>query len=375
MTILVVPDGFKDSLTSQEVSDAICEGILAYDSGIKIHPVYASDGGDGFLKVVKIYKPDLEVVASKTVDPLGRAIEADYLWNDKTKTAYVELAAASGIELLAKQDRIVMQTSTMGTGLQIREAILKDAKIIYIGLGGSATNDAGMGIAAGLGYKFLDKDGVQVNTCGQNLGQVQQIIQPKSSDHFPMMYAINDVQNPLYGPNGAAHVYAKQKGGNPEEIEALDAGLRSIANIVSNELTINEAHLAGDGAAGGSAYGLRVFCGAQFKRGTEFVLGLTEFDALLATGKIDMLITGEGKIDDQTKNGKLVSGVIKRAKEYKVPVMAICGKLELDPVQTKLLGLQDVAQIYDSSKPEGYSYVHAKSLIAQKIKQLLACNS
>lgn len=374
MTILVVPDGFKDSLTSQEVSDAICDGIMAYDSDTKIHSIYASDGGDGFLNVVKYYKPDLAVVSSKTVDPLGREIEAEYLWNDNTKAAYIELAAASGIELLLKDDRKVTKTSTLGTGLQIREAILKGAKTIYVALGGSATNDAGTGIAAGLGYRFLDHANKTIAPCGENLKEISRIIPPPARQHFPEVYAINDVKNPLFGPEGAAYVYAKQKGANPDQIVMLDQGLQNINQVVKQELYKDAAQLGGAGAAGGSAYGLHVFCGAIFKPGAQFVLGLTQFDTLLSNKEVDLIITGEGMIDSQTKNGKLVSGVVNQAQKYAIPVMAVCGRLQLSHKDVKQIGLSDAIQIYDPKKPKEYSYINASALISEAVNSMLSRN-
>ncbi len=371
MNILVVPDGFKDSLSAQEVCSAMCKGIANYDPTIVSHAIYASDGGDGFLNAIKHYKPNLDVVSTVTKDPLGRTILATYLWDAQQQSAYVELAAASGIELLLNSERRVMETSTKGTGMQLLDAIKRGAKQIYIGLGGSATNDAAVGIAAVLGYTFFEEDGSVLEPCGENLNRIHTIQKQKSTIDSVKIFAVNDVQNPLFGPTGAAYTYAKQKGASPEQIKTLDAGLRQLDTVVTKQLKRNVANSPGAGAAGGTAYGLKVFFNAEFLPGSEFILGLSNFYSILKQHKVDFILTGEGCIDQQTKHGKLIKRLILEGQKHKIPVLAICGKLNLSRPEFSALGLLDARELFNPNKPKEYSYTHASTLITSHTRALL----
>lgn len=371
MNVLIIPDGFKDSLSAQGVADAMEQGVQISSPGAKVFKLVASDGGDGFLKAVSYYKPTLEWVNVETSDPLGRAISASYLYDDQNKTAYVELAAASGIELLAADQRRVMETSTLGTGVLMKHAQNNGAELVYIGLGGSATNDAAIGIASAFGWEFLDINGDSLVPCGGNLNLIKKVRAPKESPGLKIT-AINDVQNPLYGPTGAAHTYARQKGGSSLQIELLDSGLKHLDGLIKRDFKKDAALVPGAGAAGGAAYGLKVFFDADFKAGTSFMLGLSGFYEVLEKIKIDLIITGEGSIDGQTEHGKLISGIVKEARPYKVPVFAICGLNKLNHEQESALGLAGVKQLYSPDQPEGYSFSHAAALVVERTKEILA---
>ena len=372
MNIIVAPDGFKDSLEAKAVCNAMLNGIAAFNPQAKAYAIYASDGGDGFLNAVKHYKPELETVHTVTQDPLGRSILADYLWDTKNFIAYIELAAASGIELLSSQERQVMDTSTYGTGLQIQNAIARGAEKIYVGLGGSATNDAATGLAAALGYVFKDSYGNPIVPCGKKLIDIQSIFCPNSIPEKVKVIAVNDVQNPLYGAQGAAFTYAAQKGASTTEIDQLDQGLRALNNVVLNDLKRDVAHLLGAGAAGGTGYGLKVFLNAEFISGTHFILGLSDFFDRIDSQQIDLILTGEGCIDNQTANGKLIHGLIGIGTARNIPVMAVCGKLNLSPDQVKNLGLKDAVELYQATKPKDYSYTHAARLVVERTTQMLS---
>jgi glycerate kinase len=375
MTILIVPDGFKDSLGSQEVAKAMRQGVLSLDSNAITHSVYASDGGDGFLNAVSHYKPDLIRITAPTVNPLGNAITAHYLFDTATQTAYIELAAASGIELLKSKDRRVMHTSTVGTGLQMQDAVKRGAKRLFIGLGGSATNDAAIGLASVLGFQFLDINEDVLEPCGKNLKKIAVINKTTNQyDHIEII-AINDVLNPLFGPKGAAFSYAKQKGASPEDIVTLDAGLEHLHGVVYKSLKKDAATIKGAGAAGGTAYGLKVFFNANFESGTKFILELSNFYTILEQQKVDFIMTGEGCIDNQTVYGKLVKGVIGEGKKRNIPVMAVCGKLNLTTALWKQLGLTDVRELFNPALPKEYSYTHAAKLIAKVTTAMLKSNS
>ncbi|NKI25981.1 glycerate kinase [Arenibacter sp. 6A1] len=368
MKVLLIPDKFKGSLRAEEVILALSKGILRMAPKTEIFSVLASDGGDGFLDTVNNYK-DLDKVEVETIDPLGRPIRAYYLYDKTTKTAYIELAKASGIALLSSSELNVMETSTKGTGIQIKDAIMKGAKQIVIGLGGSATNDGGMGIASVLGYRFLDSNGNELRAIGKNLVHISRI--ERVEGNFPCQgvsfIAVNDVSNPLFGAKGAAYVYAKQKGADSAEIKALDDGLQHLSSIVRNTFGTDDALLPGTGAAGGTAYGLKAFFNAEFISGINFLFQMAEVSNLLEETKIDYIITGEGKIDKQTLHGKLIKGVMEIGQEYQIPVVAVCGKLDIDPSLLKNKGLTEVLEIMDSNYSVQYSMDNAAKLLTEKI--------
>lgn len=369
MNYLLIPDKFKGSLTATEVIDAISKGIKKADFTSTIFNIIASDGGDGFLDAISNSIPTNEVEIA-TIDPMGRPLKATYLLNATNDTAYIELAKASGLELLKEEERNVMQMSTYGTGLQIKDAVFRGVKTIYLGLGGSATNDAGIGIASALGYIFKDKNGEEVKPIGANLATVFKIEKSETLKKYEdvKFYAVNDVDNPLFGINGAAHVYGEQKGASKKEIAFLDKGLVHFNKVIKEKLKKDFALVPGAGAAGGTAYGLKTFFDATYVSGVDFLLELAEVPKIIENQKINYIVTGEGKIDSQTIHGKLVNGVVKMARKYKIPVVAICGKLDIDANELKKLGVQKVMQTYSPSKGVKYSMENASQLIEELIE-------
>ena len=367
MNILLIPDKFKGSLTAKEVIAAIKKGILEFEPSSIVNHVIASDGGDGFIDAIQ-ENNNIELIKVASVDPLGRKLHAIYGLDSENETAYIELANASGLTLLKAKERNVLKTSTYGTGLQIKHALEKGVKKIFIGLGGSATNDGGIGISSALGYKFLDNNNNELKPIGENLQFISSIIIPsKRLVDQVKFYAVNDVQNPLFGENGAAHVYGKQKGGNEQELDLLDQGLQNLHNVVKECLGLNKATVPGTGAAGGTAYGLKVFFNADFIEGAKFILEKNGEIEYLKNGEIDLIITGEGMIDDQTFHGKLVNGVANIGTKYEVPVIAICGKKQLLERDNKSLNLVDIIEIADQSKSLEYNMRNAASLIQEAV--------
>ncbi len=370
---LLVPDKFKGSLTAEEVMQAMNRGIKDVFPQAEIHSILASDGGDGFLNAIAKQLPCQEIFVD-TEDPLGNEMQARYLFDATAKNAYVELASASGLELLRPTDRKVMDTSTYGTGLQIKDALSGGARKIYIGLGGSATNDAAIGIASAMGYRFLDKEGNRLSPIGRHLNRIATIdragVIPQLNE--VQFYAVNDVDNPLFGSNGAAFVYARQKGASDAEIDVLDKGLRHLAGLVSKQLGKDVAEVPGSGAAGGAAYGLKAFFDGNFVSGTDFMLDLAKAEAQMMAQPYDFIITGEGKFDQQTLNGKLIKGVTALGKRCGVPVVAVCGKLELQELQWKTMGLSQVIEIKDKKMNASYSMANAARLIREKVGDFLA---
>ena len=290
MRFLLIPDKFKGSLAANEVVGALAEGILKVYPDAKIAHILASDGGEGFLDAVSNHRT-VERIDTTTSGPLGRPLHSYYLWDITEQVAYIEMAMASGLELLAEKERDPTKTTTWGTGLQIKDAIERGSKDIFLGIGGSATNDGGMGMAAALGYRFLDASGQTLEPVGGSLTKLATIKHPARSFSNVKLHALNDVNNPLYGPNGAAYVYGPQKGADPEQVQELDDGLRNLEKVVLTDLKQDAANIPGSGAAGGFAYGLKVFCNARFVSGSRFILKLAGADTIIESRKPDMIIT------------------------------------------------------------------------------------
>ncbi|WP_220498329.1 glycerate kinase [Rhodopirellula sp. JC639] len=373
MNVLIIPDKFKGSLTGTEVIEAIELGLRRFDSNIQVHSITASDGGDGFLDAIRKTDESIETIRCETTDPLGRSIHAEYGFDSKQGIAYVEMARASGMELLVAEERNPLLTSTLGTGTLIADALRRGAAKLYIGLGGSATNDGGIGIATALGYRFLDADGAPLPATGGALSKIDSIdasgVMPELDS--AQVFAINDVANPLLGPEGAAAVYGPQKGADDAMVARLDQGLNRLQQIVQRDLKLDVADVPGAGAAGGTGYGLKAFLRAEFLSGIEFVLSLTGVESLLSGGTIDWIVTGEGKIDDQTAYGKLVRGVADVGEKYRVPVAALCGLLSLENASIEDLGLAKVRQIHDPQRPVEETIRRAKDLLVDAAEELL----
>ena len=364
---LLIPDKFKGSLSASVVISTIHSGIKKVISNAEIENIWAADGGDGFLEAIQKYDA-VSTIKTPTVNPLGQKIVAPYLFEENTKTAYIELAKASGIVLLKEPERNPLKTSTFGTGIQIKHAIELGAKHVFIGLGGSATNDGGCGIASALGYSFLNKNGSEIVPTGEDLNQIEQIKRTKTFDDVKF-YAVNDVSNPLYGIKGAAYVYAQQKGANATEIALLDTNLRTLDKIVQKELDKSYALIPGSGAAGGTAYGLKTFFDAQFLSGIDFILRKAKVSKLLQKNTFDYIITGEGKIDSQTLNGKLISGVVEEGKKHKIPVVAFCGKLELSKKEYQQFGISEIIEIRQPNQNQKYNMDNASKLLEQSVSE------
>ncbi len=372
MRFVLIPDKFKGSLSAEGVISALTRGIRKIYPQAEIRSAIASDGGDGFLRAVE-KAVAVEEVRCLSVDPLFREITSRYLFDPAKEVAYIELAECSGMVLLGPEERNPLKTTTLGTGLQLKDAINRGAKKIYIGLGGSATNDGGTGMAHALGFRFLDKKGDALEPTGGNLVRISHVDSERVEPglHSVKIFAINDVDNPLLGENGAAFVYARQKGAGEAELTLLEKGMEHFVGVVRRDLGMEAQKMPGAGAAGGSAYGLHCFFQARFEKGVDFIFELIGARDLFEGEKPDLLITGEGAIDAQTLQGKLIDGVLRLGKRFGVPVLAICGKLDLQEKDALAHGLVDVLEIRDKDKPTSYSMENAASLTEKKIAEYL----
>ncbi|MFT4031573.1 MAG: glycerate kinase [Siphonobacter sp.] len=331
MTIILSPDKFRGSLTAFEVCNAMEAGIRAALPEAEIIKAPLSDGGEGFLDVL-VTNLNGKLLEVECHDPLMRPIKATF--GIAQDTAFIEMAQASGLALLKKEEQNPLKTTTYGTGELILAAIKQGVRRIILGIGGSATSDGGIGMAAALGWKFLDDTGQELAPTGENLNRIQHIQKPELPLGAEVLIA-SDVSVPLYGPEGAAYVFGPQKGADTSAIQHLDAGLRHLANCLAGIHSLSSAQ-AGAGAAGGLGYGLRVFCNAQIRPGVELVMELIGYEQLLQ--KADLVITGEGKLDSQTIQGKLISGICQKA--GRVPVVALCGTLSASPMALRKMGLR-----------------------------------
>jgi len=326
MKILVAPDSFKGSLTAMEAAENIKNGIHNYDPQIDIDLLPMADGGEGTVQSL-VDATEGEIIKKKVTGPLGNTVEAFYgLLGDK-KTAVIEMAAASGLPLVPEEKKNPSKTTTYGTGELIAAALDAGAQKIIIGIGGSATNDAGVGMAQALGAEILDEKGEQIDFGGGSLSQIEQIKLDKLDSRLKdvEILAACDVDNPLFGENGAAYVYAPQKGADPEMVEILDQNLRHFNQIAIKELNKDTNQIPGAGAAGGLGAGLVAFLDAELKAGVKIILDLINFEERL--GNVDLVITGEGMLDGQSINGKTPVGVSRSAAEKNIPVIAISGTL------------------------------------------------
>ncbi|MEM1259290.1 MAG: glycerate kinase, partial [Bacteroidota bacterium] len=337
MKFVLAPDKFKGSLTGAEFCDAVEEGILMVFPSAEILKKPLADGGDGTLEVVKDYL-GAAVIEVEVHDPLFRKIKAPYLFSSERKTAFIEMSEASGHRLLKPNELNCMETSTLGTGELVLDALQRGAEEILLGIGGSATNDGGMGVAQALGYSFFDQKGQVLSAMGGNLAKVSTIQPPKESLVKGVTFKIAcDVNNPFYGPNGAAYVYAGQKGASKAQMEQLDRGLKNFASVLQKTVGINLQEIQGSGAAGGLGGGAVAFLNGTLISGIDLIKELADFENALVN--TDWIITGEGKLDHQTLAGKTIAGVLESAKNHNVPVAAFCGVVELSLKQQMELGI------------------------------------
>jgi len=326
MKILVAPDSFKGSLTAMEAAENIKKGIHNYDPQIDIDLLPMADGGEGTVQSL-VDATEGEIVEKKVTGPLGNKVKAFYGLLGDGETAVIEMAAASGLPLVPEGKQNPLKTTTYGTGELIAAALDAGAQKIIIGIGGSATNDAGVGMAQALGAEILDKNGEQIDFGGGSLNQIEQIKLENLDSRLENVeiLAACDVDNPLYGKEGAAYVYAPQKGADPEMVKILDQNLRHFNQIAIKELNKDTNQIPGAGAAGGLGAGLVAFLDAELKAGVKIILDLINFEERL--GNVDLVITGEGMLDGQSINGKTPVGVSRSAAEKNIPVIAISGTL------------------------------------------------
>ncbi|WP_434763026.1 glycerate kinase [Vibrio fortis] len=342
MKIVIAPDSFKESLSARQVCESIETGFSQIFPEAEYVHLPLADGGEGTVDVL-LQGLDGEVRESQVTDPLGNAVNAtwailDHKEKEGGKTALIEFAAASGLDLVPVDRRDLAVSTSFGTGELIREALDLGVTQIILGLGGSATNDAGAGIAQALGAKLYDAEGVEVTRGGSALESVVEIdireLPPRCKE-VEFIVAC-DVANPLLGEEGASHVFGPQKGASPELVDMLESAITGFSKVCSTLNGVEHSHSAGFGAAGGTPLGLSLVFDIQIKQGIEMVLDVLGADEILKGA--DLVVTGEGQMDNQTLQGKTPFGIANRAKRKGIPSIGIAGSLghEIDELYSTI---------------------------------------
>lgn len=337
MRIVVAPDKFKNSLDSAGVCAAIAAGLRAALPEAMITCLPLSDGGDGLASVLQHYG-QWQHIALTVSDPLGRPVAAYFLYDRAESVAFVEMAQASGLHLLRQEEYDPLRTTTVGTGQVILAAMRLGARRIIIGVGGSATNDGGMGMATALGYRFLDAAGTVLPPCGASLGKVAAIDARNAVATAHIRFEVAcDVTSPLIGPQGAAHVFAPQKGADTPMVQQLEQGMIHFAALLKQTLGKDLATISGGGAAGGMGAGCVAFLNARIRSGASLVLACSKAAQHIAAA--DLVITGEGRLDASTFTGKLVSAVAGLCRFHHKPLVALCGTVDALPATLQAYGI------------------------------------
>lgn len=369
MKVLICPDKFKGSLDARGVCRAIEEGVLRIHPDAEVRSFPMADGGEGTCALLTDIHQG-QVVDVQVTGPLFAPVNARYGISGDGQMAFIEMAQASGLTLLRPEERNPMITTSFGTGELIADAIRRKAKKIILGIGGSATNDAGIGMAAALGFSFLDVDGEVLKPIGENLIHIHHIGRDRVNPELKNMriVALCDVINPLYGPNGAAFVYGPQKGATASQVTLLDAGLRTFRRVVHKEFGIS-VDFPGAGAAGGLGAGAYVFLSATMQRGIAFMMEHASLAEQIAHA--DLVITGEGKIDDQTFSGKVVSEVVRLASAARKTVIAVCGKSDLSSEELQRRGISRVVSLVNEKTSEVSAMKNTAHLLTERMALLL----
>ena len=346
--IVIASDSFKGSLSSADVAKAAAAGILDIFPDCEVTCLAMGDGGEGTCEAIAdTFECSWNEI--HTTDPLGRPITAKYAVSMKHDSlAIIELAQASGLTLLNEKERNPLMTSTFGTGLMIMDAAEKGYRNFIIGLGGSATNDAGTGMLEALGFRFLDENGRQITG-----SRGEKLIQIASIDDSGVAEAVRacsftvacDVETPFYGTNGATRIFAPQKGADSESVETREKGMASFAEVIHKRYGIDLGSIEGAGAAGGTGGAIHAFLNGKLCKGSELILDAAGFDSIIEGA--DLIITGEGRIDNQTFYGKLPSAILKRASKKNIPVIAIGGLVDLSEEDIINSGFTSILPIQD----------------------------
>lgn len=365
MKIIIAPDSFKGSASALEVANAIKEGVQRVFSHAQLEIIPMADGGEGTVQSL-IDATGGKILVERVVGPLENEVEAIYGILGDNRTAVIEMAQASGLTHVAPEERNPCITTTYGTGQLIKAALDYGCRKLIIGIGGSATNDGGAGMAEALGVKLLDSNGHEIQRGGGSLDSLDKIdisgIDPRLNSTEIIVAC--DVNNPLNGKDGASNIYGPQKGATPDMILKLDRNLFHFSTILQRDLNINKivANIPGSGAAGGLGAGLIAFLNAELRSGIDIIIDATDFKNRIKDANI--IITGEGRIDSQTIFGKTPIGIAKLAKSYNIPVIAIAGGISDGAEKVFSFGIDAIIDIVAEPMSLNYAMSNAISLIS-----------
>ena len=368
MRIIAAPNAFKGSMSAIDAAEAMKQGILAAFPECDVVCIPVADGGDGLTEIM-VQALSGKLVEKTVKGPRMQDCLAPFCLTENI--AVIEMARASGLALIPKDQQDPTKTSTYGTGELIAAALETGVRRIIVGLGGSATCDGGIGMAAALGYKFLSKEGEELEPNGGNLHRIHSIdrggVDKRLSE--TVVQGICDVTNPLVGEHGASYVYSPQKGATPEQVKLLDDGLRNLADVIKREMGIDISQMPGAGAAGGVGGGFHAFLHAELKKGIDLVIDIVELKKNLRGA--DLVLTSEGQIDFQTKFDKAPAGVARAAKEANVPCIAICGGVGDRINELHDIGINAVFSICKGPQTLQSAMENGPQLLAHTVEQVV----
>lgn len=371
MRVLIAPDSFKGSMSAREVCEVVAESIRAIIPQATIDKLPMADGGEGTVEAM-VYNDRGRIVECFVDGPLGEKRSAKYGIINQGKVAVMEMAEAAGLANLKEEQRNPLIASTIGVGQMIKDALDKGCSEILMGIGGSATNDGGMGMLIGLGYVFYDAAGNKLTGCGQNLLKVRQIDQTGADKRLGKIKVrvACDVDNPLLGRNGATSVYGPQKGASPKMVQQLEAGMENYATVVAELFGQDKAKIKGAGAAGGLGFGLMSFLAAELKPGFEMVSEAVGLEKRIKQGNYDWIVTGEGQINAQTLNGKLPYGVARLGKKYNQKVIAIVGSIGPGYQPLQDCGINGIFSIMNQPMSLQTAMENSKELLRDTVERI-----
>lgn len=370
MKVIIAIDSFKGSLTSTEAGKAVEESILQIHPDWQTDIIPIADGGEGMLTVM-LNATHGKKQAILAHNPCMELTQTEYGISADGTTAFIEMATISGLPLIREEQRNPMKTTSYGTGELIRDALERGCTRFIIGIGGSATNDAGTGMLQALGFRFLNEKGEPLGQGGEILSEIKSI---DTSGICPLLKNAHftvacDVKNPFYGPEGAANVFARQKGADDMMIAVLDKGMRSFAQVIQKETGRDIAHIPGSGAAGGMGGGMMAFLQAELKSGADLLLDISLFKERATDA--DLIITGEGRIDKQSLMGKIPGKILEKGRELGIPVVALAGCAE----NKAWLEKAGFIKIYDiTPKDMPLEEAMKKEVAIQNIKECVILN-
>jgi glycerate kinase len=372
VNIVVAPNAFKGSLSAAQAADAMSAGVRRVLAGAHIHNIPVADGGDGLLDALQA-PLQAERHVRRVHGPLGSPVDAAFLYSPGRQLAVIEMATAAGLALLPPGRLDALQATSAGVGQLLSAALDLGARQIVLGIGGSATTDAATGLATALGMRFLDSAGNPLAGNGANLSHIRHI---DADGLDPRLAGVSldiacDVDNPLLGEHGAAQVYAPQKGAGKAEVALLEQGLLNLAGVIETQLGINVRDMPGGGAAGGVGAGLRAFFGAQLKPGAQLVLELLDVEAAISAA--DLVLTGEGRLDYQTRYGKAPGAVAALAEKHAVPCIAIAGMLDDTAYALHDAGFSAVFSLCPGPVPEQQAITRGAEYLARCTEQAIRC--